>query len=389
MKMIPLAAILVACQAAAQLHQANIFEAGQGGYAHYRVPAIAVSSRGTVMAFAEARKNTRGDWGTQDIMLRRSRDRAVTWDAPRIIARLDQPGPKNPVALAQKLGVEGEVTYNNVVPIVDGGTLHVLFCVEYARCYWMQSSDDGETFSRPVDITPVFEKFRKEYDWKVIATGPGHGIKLKNGRLLVPVWLSDGTGGHAHRPSIVSVIYSGTQGKSWQRGDVVVRHPELKNPSETVAVQLSGGRVMLNIRNESPEHRRAISTSADGATAWSKPVFHPELVEPICMGSILGLGSGRIVFANPDSNEPRDAARPEGNFKRQNVSVKLSNDDGKTWPVKRVLEPGISGYTDLAAGPDGSMYCIYERGSPSGVNTTIRYLTVARFNLQWLMSRVD
>jgi sialidase-1 len=168
-----------------------------------------------------------------------------------------------------------------------------------------------------------------------------------------------------------------------------VRHPELKNPSETVAVQLSEGRVMLNIRNESPEHRRAVSVSSDGATGWSKPVFHSELVEPICMGSILGLGSGRIVFANPDSSEPREAARPEGNFKRQNVTVRLSEDDGRTWPVKRVIEPGISGYTDLASGADGKIYCIYERGSPVGVDTTIRYLTVARFNLDWLRNRVD
>jgi sialidase-1 len=214
MRIIPIVALLAVWPASAQLVQANIFEAAIGGYAHYRVPAIAVSSRGTVMAFAEARKNTRGDWGRQDIVMRRSRDKGVNWDAPRIIARLDQPGPKNPVAVAQKLGVDGEVTYNNVVPIVDGGTLHVLFCVEYARCYWMQSVDDGSSFSRPVDVTKTFEEFRKDYDWKVIATGPGHGIKLKNGRLLVPVWLSDGTGGHAHRPSIVAVIYSDTGGKS-------------------------------------------------------------------------------------------------------------------------------------------------------------------------------
>jgi len=57
--------------------------------------------------------------------------------------------------------------------------------------------------------------------------------------------------------------------------------------------------------------------------------------------------------------------------------------------VKRALEPGISGYKDLASGTDGSIYCIYERGSPSGVDTTIRCLTVARFNLEWLRNRVD
>jgi len=153
----------------------------------------------------------------------------------------------------------------------------------------MTSTDDAATFSKPVDITGTFERCRDEYEWKVIATGPGHGTQLDNGRLIVPVWLSDGTGGHAHRPSIVSVIYSDDHAKTWQRGDVVVRHPELKNPSETLAVQLSDGRVMLNIRNESSEHRRAVSYSNNGATGWTAPVFHNELVEPVCMGSMTRL----------------------------------------------------------------------------------------------------
>ena len=77
--------------------------------------------------------------------------------------------------------------------------------------------DDGKTFTEPVEITSAFEAFRPSYDWKVLATGPGHGIRLSNGRLLVPVWLSSGTGGHAHRPSVVSVVYSDDRGRTWRR----------------------------------------------------------------------------------------------------------------------------------------------------------------------------
>lgn len=125
-----------------------------------------------------------------------------------------------------------------------------------------------------VDITPTFKEFRSEYDWRVIATGPGHGIQLRNGRLLVPVWMSTGTGGHGHRPSIVSVIYSDDHGRTWHRGDIVVRHTETTpNPSETAAIQLRSGRVMLNIRNESSRHRRLVSFSDDGVSNWSHPVF--------------------------------------------------------------------------------------------------------------------
>ena len=86
--------ILAACGQEAEVpteqplfEQVNIFEAETGGYAHYRVPAIAVSPKGTVLAFVEARKNSSGDWGTQDIMMRRSTDSGETWEEPRIIAR--------------------------------------------------------------------------------------------------------------------------------------------------------------------------------------------------------------------------------------------------------------------------------------------------------------
>ncbi len=377
------------------LDQVNIFEAGKGGYAHYRVPAIAVSSHGTVLAFAEARKSTSGDWGAQDIVMRRSTDKGKTWTPPQVIARVEGDIQPNQVAIAQNLDQPGQATYNNIVPIVDRktGELHFLFCIEYARCYSMRSNDDGETFSEPADITPTFEQFRQEYDWKVIATGPGHGIQLETGRLLVPVWLSNGTGGHAHRPSIVAVIYSDNHGKTWKRGEVVVRHPKLKNPSETIAIQLADGRVMLNIRNESPEHRRAISYSDDGVTGWTEPVFNDELIEPICMGSIIRLSQqpessrNRIVFANPNSSEPRDPNNPEGSYKRQNLTVKLSYDEGQTWPVAKILEPRVSGYSDLAVAPDGTIYCIYERGAAQGGG--VQFLTVARFNLEWLTDGHD
>lgn len=379
------------------LEKIDVFEAGTHGYAHYRIPAIVVSPRGTLMAFAEARKNTGGDWGPIDIVMRRSTDNGTTWDEQRVIAHVEGEIQQNPVALAQGLAQPGEVTYNNLAPIVDveGGVIHFLFAVEYARIYYMRSEDDGETFSKPVDVTATFDAFRPEYDWKVVATGPGHGIQLDNGRLLVPVWLSDGTGGHAHRPSVVATVYSDDQGETWQRGDIVVRHPELVNPSETLAVQLADGSVMLNIRHESVEHRRAISVSPDGATGWSELRFQPELLEPVCMGSLIRLSTtdnsdkNRLVFVNPDSDEPRDLDNPDGNHKRQNVSVQLSYDEGASWTVKKVLEAGPSGYSDLAVGPDGMIYCFYERGQVVAGQNYTSNLTMARFNLEWLTDGAD
>src|SRR5262249_27324732 len=159
---------------------------------------------------------------------------------------------------------------------------HFLYCLEYERCFYLRSEDDGQKFSPAVEITSAFEQFRAEYDWKVLATGPGHGVQLRSGRLVVPIWLSLGTGGHAHRPSAVSTIYSDDSGQSWQRGAIVASHDRpLVNPSESTIAELADGRVMLNIRSESPEHRRATAISPNGATDWSVAKFDEQLVEPI------------------------------------------------------------------------------------------------------------
>ncbi len=368
------------------LEKVDLFEANKDGYALYRIPGIVVTKKGTVLAYCEARKNAGGDWGQIDLMLRRSTDSGKTWEPRQHLVQFEQKFERNPVAVKQKLGKPGETTLNNPVAIVDvkTGAVHFLVCVEYARCFYLRSDDDGKTFSKPVEITATFDKFKPDYDWKVLATGPGHGIQLVNGRLIVPVWLSTGTGGHAHRPSCVAVIYSDDHGKTWQRGDIVVRDPELANPSETVAVQLTDGRVMFNIRHEGKPHFRGVSFSADGATKWTKPKLDEALPEPICMASIIRLpmkspfDAPRILFVNPNNSMGRE---------RKNVSARLSEDDGKTWRAAKTIEPGASGYSDLSVAHDGTILCFYERGSTEKSAFRPAFLTIARFNLEWLTGK--
>lgn len=379
------------------LEKTDLWEAGKDGYALYRIPGIVVTAKGTTLAYCEARRTGKSDWDSIDILLRRSTDGGKTFAAPRKIVEVPGPHKKNPVALAQKLANADDVTYNNAVAIVDqNGAVHFLFCLEYMRCFYQRSDDDGLTFSKPVEITSAFEAFRKDYDWKVLATGPAHGIQLKNGRLVVPVWLSTGTGGHAHRPSVTSVIFSDDQGKTWQRGDIAVPNTDsFINPNETVIAQLANGRVLLNVRSESRDHRRLVTTSADGATNWSQPRFHDQFREPICMASLCRLSEkpvrdrNRLLFANPDNLGPetRKAGTPR---ERKNLSIKLSYDEGETWPVHRVLEAGVSGYSDLAVLPDGTILCLFERGATDGKSgTRTQYLTLARFNLEWLSEGKD
>lgn len=372
----------------------DLFAAGTQGYELYRIPGIAVTAKGTLLAYAEARKTGRGDWGAIDVMLRRSEDGGRTWSEQEVISGVKGPVVKNPVALARNLGSEDGITYNNPIAIANrkSGVVHFLFCAEYMRTFYMRSDDDGRTFSEPVEITSAFDAFRPEYDWKVLATGPGHGIQLKNGRLIVPVWLSTGTGGHAHRPSVVSTIYSDDEGATWKRGEIAVPHnDETVNPSETVAEQLADGRVMLNVRSESKRHRRVITISADGATGWSEPRYQEELVEPVCFGSLVrlsGAGDGqpnRLLFVNPDNLMKGNAeGEPGKNRDRKNLTVQLSEDDGTTWTTKRVIEAGWSGYADINVGPDGSIYVFYERGGLDDNHFRSAFLTLAKFDLAWL-----
>ncbi len=353
----------------------DLFRGGDGAYELYRIPGLVVTARGTVIVYCEARLRAKGDWGPIDILMRRSVDGGKTFSLPIKVADVPGPKTKNPVALDKKLAVEGEVTYNNPVMISEpDGRLHLLYCLEYMRCFITHSCDDGVTWSQPEELTQAFEPFRAEYDWKVLATGPGHGAAMISGRLVVPVWLSTGTGGHAHRPSAVSVLVSDDHGQNWMRGPLIVgTTEETPNPSETVAAELSDGSLWLSIRNESVRHRRLVTQSVNGFDRWSTPKFHQHLFEPICMASLLGVRWENRVHlihvgpnssaAAPPASDPHDQVKGGGkSLPRRNLSLQVSRDDGVNWSAHQILEPGVSGYSDLAYHTDGSVLCLFESG---------------------------
>lgn len=373
------------------LNKQPLFQVGDLGYKVFHIPGIVVTAKGTVLAWCEARRDG-SDWDQIDILLRRSTDEGLTWSPARSIVAVEGAKTKNPFALALKNTDPTTVTYNNPVLIADkDGTVHMLFCLEYMRTFYQRSTDDGLTWSQPTEITQTFETFRKSYDWKVLATGPNHSIQTRTGRLVVPVWLSTGTGGNAHRPSVTSTIYSDDQGKTWLAGEIAVPcTDDWINPNETVAIELADGSVMLNVRSESKAHRRLITISKDGATNWSTPKFDDSLLEPICMGGLVrySLDKPRILFSNPHNlSKAKGAEEPGKSRDRKNVSVKLSYDEGQTWPINKSIEPSWSSYSDIAVTPNGSILCFYGSGEKSSFAGT--QLTLARFNLEWLTDGKD
>jgi len=372
-------AAVAGASAAPLLEKTDIFKEGDAGVTRYRIPGIVTTARGTVLAYCEARVNGAGDWGEIEVHLRRSTDGGKTWTEGVKIAHKGERMEGNP---RKKTGGEHEQTVNNPVAIADrSGAVHFLYCVNYARCFYMRSDDDGVTFSAPVEITASFEAFKPHCPWTVLATGPGHGIQIKSGRLVVPIWLAYGKDG-AHAPSVAGTIYSDDSGTTWKAGDIPLPNEgDLMNPNETSAVELSNGSVMLNTRSGSKPSRRLVTISADGATGWTTPKFDDALWEPVCMASITNYPAapGTLLFANPHTLKLDEAGQPvpAGRGKRENLSIKLSRDDGKTWPVHKTLEAGPSAYSDLTVLPDGTILCLYERD---------KQVAIARFNLEWLQS---
>lgn len=340
-----------------KLGESVVWQAGTEGYGHFRIPGIVTTAAGTLLAYTEARKNA-GDWAPMDVLMKRSTDGGNTWSESQMLAAGSQAGKtvNNPVMIASR-----------------DGTVHLLYCVMYGvessngGVFYRRSDDDGVSWSEPEEISDMTSPEIRN----VIATGPGHGIELRDGTLLVPVWLvlkESGEADMSHHPAVVTTLYSTDAGGSWQLGELVHPTGEMSDPNETTAVELSDGSVMLNMRNVSPAKRRSITVSPNGCDGWSEPRFDDALPDPTCFGSLVRYDSGTILFVNAESTSSRS-----------NITVKASYDDGRTWSAKRTILAKDGGYSDITVDADGTV-CVLAENSPGG-NFTLKLL---RFSLDWL-----
>lgn len=355
----------------------ELWSVGDNGYETYRIPGVVASARGTIIAYTTARRTVdQGDWGDSVVVMRRSLDKGKNWDKSKVVAGDGHGITDNGVAIASK-----------------DGKVHFLYQHNYDHVFYEVSGDDGVTFSQPVDITAALEDLRPAYPWNVVALGPGHAIELKNGRLLVPVWLADGkafpNGTRQHQPTGVISLYSDDGGKTWHHGELFAQsEPGFMGPNELEFVQLADGLVMANIRMGELKKRRTVSVSPDGISRWTKLQYDEMLFDPICEASIVRYSEkphdkeNILLFSNPNSEDSPYSGH-EGWGLRRNLTVRASEDEGKTWSVKRVLDMDPSGYSDLAVGSDKMIYDVYEAPPQKGTKPESVY--VAIFNLAWLM----
>ena len=318
----------------------DIEKRGEGGFGCYRIPAVICTAAGTLIVSYECRL-TPDDWDTRAVGLRRSTDNGKTWSERVLPCRHDSLAVNNPVLCAMR----------------DRGVLF-LYQLNYERTFVRRSFDDGLTFSPEKEITDAFEDFRPAYDFNVCAVGPGHGIELKNSRIVIPVWLASNPERH-HSPSVTASLVSDDSGVTWQGGDVITASDMLPNPNETTAVQLEDGSVMFNIRHQGKTRRRAVAVSPDGKRDFTEPVFDGGLKDPQCFASLLALpGKGLIAYSGCDSETARE-----------NLRIKFSLDSGTTW------SPGIAvydkaGYSDIAYS-DGKIYCFFERDNLTALSVEV------------------
>ena len=236
----------------------------------------------------------------------------------------------------------------------------------------LRSTDSGATWSAPEDITDAVGN-------DTFISGPGVGIRLRGGRLVIPGYISDYAADRTRLATYACVAFSDDSGRSWRLGQPVA----YAMSNESQAVELRDGALLLNWRNQTPAAEnpacRGTSLSRDGGETWEAPVLAHALHDGTCQGGFTRQpltaehAESRLLFSNPNYRHGTGNARTE-------MTVRLSRDEGQTWPVARLIHAGPSAYSCPAVLPDDTIAVLYECGDSSPYER----LRLARFSWDWL-----
>ncbi|GIG68904.1 golvesin C-terminal-like domain-containing protein [Phytomonospora endophytica] len=345
---------------------------------NYHVHGLYVLPDDTILLATEGRHEV-CDAGPRDLVLRRSPDGGETWlPTQTIVESVDGQSWGNPAFIADRVTGEVFLFYmlseqlpENTTCSGDSGDLYVV-----------SSTDAGATWSEPRSLAGLFDHFG--YGWALHNPGPGHGLQLDSGRLLLNV---------SHRRIIVgtpvderyygvAAIYSDDHGATWRTTaevPVSVAYPA----NEARMFRRTDGTIVVNARAASGGNRqRIVAVSADDGLTWSPPVLDGAtgVFNAVDAGLLryTGIGDGepdRVLFSRPDAPM------------RWNMTVSVSYDGGHSYRYSRVVNEKRSYYSDLARLADGTIVLVY--GCEGDIASFPRKVNVCRFNLEWLTGGRD
>ncbi len=298
--------------------------AGQDGVHTYRIPGLATTNCGTLIAVYDVRYRSKNDLpGDIDIGMSRSTDKGKTWSPMHIIIDMGN----NPEFLYDGVG-DPCILVDRVT-----GTIWVAALWAHGNRGWryskqgitpketgqlilVRSDDDGKTWSKPINITQQLKK----PDWYLMFDCPGKGITMSDGTIVFPAQYLDES-----KIPYSTIIYSKNHGKTWHIGTGAK-----PNTTEAQVVELSDGVLMLNMRDNRGGARSVCITKDMGKTWIEHRSSRKSLPEPICMASLIkvdvlsnGTKKRLLLFSNPNST-----------MRRENLTIKVSEDDGNTWPER-------------------------------------------------------
>lgn len=365
-------AIILSGTANVQAQDVPVFTSGTEGFKSFRIPAIIKLTDGSLLAFAEGRVDGMSDFGNIKIVTKKSIDGGKTW-GPLKIAVINnslQAGNPSPVVdLTDPAYPKGRIFlfYNTG----NASESKVRKGQGLREVWYKTSADGGDSWSAPVNITlqvhrPKQPQINAAYnfaeDWRSYANGPGHAVQFASGkykgRIYVAANHSAGEPQSHYADGRAHGFYTDDHGKTFKLSDNI----NTPGGNEAMAVTLSGNKLMINARNQLGNIReRIVAISNNGGENWDTTYFDPQLPDPVCQGSILNIGKvkGKAVLAFCNAADT---------VKRDNLTLRISFDEGKTWPISKVIAKnpageidGYSAYSDIVKLSDTHIGVLYEK----------------------------
>ena len=309
----------------------------------YRIPAIVTAADGSLVTVADKRIEHNGDLPAKiDIVSRRSTDGGKTWSDYVTVAAHDEIGGCGDAALVT------DRTSGDILAIFSHG--NGLWQKEPAHISVARSKDNGVTWGKPVDINPQILTTHPDGVQPIKCTSAfassGAATQLMDGRIMFALVTRE----EGNPKFKVYAIYSDDSGNTWKVSDT----PATCDGDESKVVQLADGTLIMSIRNRFGSLRK-FSYSHDNGASWTDPMPIEDLPDPRSNGDII-----RCTHDGQDYLLQSLPGDPKG---RNNVAVYVSDDNGKTWPVKKTIINMPSAYSSMTILPDGRLGILTEESA--------------------------